>query len=163
VRCAAPAEAVLHAATPDGLHAVTTRLVARDVRIDFAPGVDVSTSHTQTSRLLRQLFGPDCSRIVVQREFTTGRTATRVLLVEPSRDGEQGEELRGQPCIVKLGPRALLEDEQARYRRWVKELLPVNVSRLDGFAAWQDEAALRLNLVGDASRGLVREACEWLA
>src|SRR5439155_14186885 len=93
----------------------------------------------------------------------TGRTATRVLLVEPSRDGEQGEELRGQPCIVKLGPRSLLEDEQARYRRWVKELLPVNVSRLDGFAAWQDEAALRLNLVGDASRGQVREACEWLA
>ena len=34
----------------------------------------------------------------------------RVLLVEPFREGEQGEELRGQPCIVKIGPRSVLED-----------------------------------------------------
>lgn len=161
VRCSAPARAVFHVATPDGVHAVTVRLVARDVGIEWTTAEPpLSAAH---ERLLRQLFGPDCPRLCVQREFTTGRTATRVLLVEPFRDGEDGEELRGQPCIVKLGPRALLEDEQARYRQWVKELLPVNVSRLDGFAAWQDEAALRLGLVGDASRGQVREACEWLA
>src|SRR5213078_3245184 len=64
---------------------------------------------------------------------------------------------------VKIGPRALLEDEQDRYHRWVKELLPVNASRLDGFAAWHDEAAVRQSLVGDLARGQVREAREWLA
>ncbi len=70
--------------------------------------------------------------------------------------------MRGQPCIVKLGPRALLEDERRRYLLWVKELLPANISRLDGFTVWHDRAALRMSLVGDVSRGQVREAREWL-
>src|SRR5262249_8262575 len=52
--------------------------------------------------------------------------------------------------------------ERRRYLRWVKELMPANVSRLDGFTVWNDRAALRMSLVGDISRGQVRESREWL-
>jgi hypothetical protein len=156
--------AVFHAATPDGVHTISIRVVVRPVAIEYvAPHSSVAALTAAQERLLRQLFGPGCPRLRIQREFTTGRSGTRVLLVEPFRDGEHDEELRGQPCIVKIGPRALVEDEQDRYQRWVKELLPINASRLDGFAAFHDEAALRQSLVGDLARGQVRELREWLA
>jgi hypothetical protein len=108
----------------------------------------------------------------VLRVFSSGHSGTRVLLVEPFRDGELPDtQLRGQPCIVKLGPRSLLEDEQGRYLHWVRELLPMNAARLDGFARWNDRAALRFSLIGDTSRGEIaamlhgqmREAREWLS
>jgi tetratricopeptide (TPR) repeat protein len=153
--------AVFRAATPDGVHALSLRIVSRPVAIEWA--ADLADGRAgEDDRLLRQLFGPSCPRLHVTRAFAGGHSGTRVLLVEPFRDGEHGAEMRGQPCIVKLGPRGLLEDERSRYLRWVKELMPANVSRLDGFTVWNDRAALRMSLVGDISRGQVREAREWL-
>jgi hypothetical protein len=156
-----PARAVFRAAAPDGVHSLALRLVVRPVTIEWAADL-ASADDPETARLLRQLFGPSCPRLRIARAFASGHSGTRVLLVEPFRDGEQGQEMRGQPCIVKLGPRALLEDERRRYLRWVKELLPVNVSRLDGFTVLHDRAALRMSLVGGTGRGLLSEAREWL-
>jgi hypothetical protein len=155
------ARAVFRAATPDGVHSLALRVVVRPVTIEWAADLP-GTDDPQTSRLLRQLFGPSCPRLRITRAFASGHSGTRVLLVEPFRDGEQGQEMRGQPCIVKLGPRALLEDERRRYLRWVKELLPVNISRLDGFTVLHDRAALRMSLVGGTGRGQLSETREWL-
>jgi hypothetical protein len=172
IRARQPGHAVFRAATPDGVHALALRVVCRPVVIEWAADLMQEAPHPrplsqggrgeEDGRLLRQLFGPSCPRLQVTRAFAGGHSGTRVLLVEPFRDGEHGAEMRGQPCIVKLGPRGLLEDERRRYLRWVKELLPANVSRLDGFTVWNDSAALRMSLVGDISRGQVREAREWL-
>jgi tetratricopeptide (TPR) repeat protein len=164
IQAGEPSRSVFRAATPDGVHSLSLRVVVRPVAIEWP--AELAPMEKGEGRLLRQLFGPDCPRLSITRTFTSGHSGTRVLLVEPSRDGEQGafgEEMRGQPCIVKLGPRGLLEDERRRYLRWVKDLLPVNISRLDGFTVWHDTAALRMSLVGDISRGEVREAREWLA
>ena len=157
------ARAVFRAATPDGVHALALRVVVRPMVLEWASDLAPEIGEASNSRLLRQLFGPSCSRLRIGRAFASGHSGTRVLLVEPFRDGEQGEEMRGQPCIVKLGPRSLLEDERRRYLRWVKDLLPVNISRLDGFTVWNDRAALRMSLIGDVRLGQVREAREWLA
>ncbi len=159
-----PARAVFRAAAPDGVHALALRVVVVPVELEWAAdlaGAGADDAHA--SRLLRQLFGPGCARLRIAREFTGGRSGTRVLLAEPFFRAEGEAEVRGQPCIVKLGPRGLLEDERRRYLRFVKDLLPVNVSRLDGFTTWHDAAALRMSLVGDARPGQVREAREWLA
>ncbi len=161
VHASQPGQAIFRAATPDGVHALALRIVSRPVVIEWAADLAEGRGE-QESRLLRQLFGPSCPRLHVTQAFAGGHSGTRVLLVEPFRDGERGAQMNGQPCIVKLGPRGLLEDEHGRYLRWVKELLPANVSRLDGFTVWNDSAALRMSLVGDISRGQVRESRQWL-
>jgi hypothetical protein len=171
IRAGLPSRSLFRVSTPDGVHSLSLRVVVQPVVIEWAADIHVRGDGSD-SRLLLQLFGPNCARLRITRAFASGHSGTRVLLVEPflrippgARQGtvaDEDAEMRGQPCIVKLGPRSLLEDERKRYLRWVKDLLPVNISRLDGFIVWHDRAALRMSLVGDVSRGQVAELREWL-
>lgn len=104
--------------------------------------------------LLRQLFSASdavrAAKVSVGREFGDGLTAARVLLVRPT--GADGvEEL---PVVVKMGPRALIEQEWLATQQHVLRRLPgftqvqgraVNVAAPDG-AQW---GALRYAQVGD--------------
>jgi hypothetical protein len=162
---AGPGRCTLFVGDAEAVHGARVRVAVQPCIVESAAGplppVELSA---EEGLLLRQLFGPGFGRLRVHREFEAGRSGTRVLLVEPFRTGAAGGELRGQPCIVKLGERLAMQDEWQRHERWVKDVLPVNVSRCERHTPWAGRAALRMGLAGsnnlDGARA--RNASEWL-
>lgn len=126
------------------------------------PGERIRPLDADDEVVLRNLFGPDFRRLLLRREFGEGQSGARLLLFEPFLHAPNGAELRGQPCIVKLGPRRTLEDEARRYERWVKDLLPANVSQFAGRTAWGERAGLRMSLAGGQDWGRAKAESEWL-
>ncbi len=156
-----PGQGALFVGGPNALHGARLRLWAEPCQIEHAGGVTALDLAEEDMRLFRQLFGPGYCRLRIHRRFGAGRSGANVLLVEPFRRDGEGER-RAQPCIVKVGPRRALREEWERHEQWVKDVLPVNVSRCERFAAWNDRAALRMGLAAGQDWVRAREACEWL-
>jgi len=135
----------------------TVAVQARDLAID---GWDGSA---EDAFVLRQLFGAGYSRLLVRRAFEGGLSGMQVLLVHPQMRPPTGSAgvWNGQPCIVKLGAVEPLTSEWERYQRWVRDLLPANVTRVTRFVAWEQRAGLLMSLVGTGwSRS--RSEHDWL-
>jgi hypothetical protein len=161
-RASGPGQGAVFVGGPGSLQGARLRLWAEPCAIEHVGGAAALDLPEGDQHLLRQLFGPGYGRLRLHRHFGAGRSGARVLLVEPfRRDGGDGER-RAQPCIVKLGPRLALREDWERHERWVKDLLPVNVSRCERFTAWNGRAALRMGLAAGQDWARAREACEWL-
>jgi hypothetical protein len=118
--------------------------------------------------VLRHLFGPRFCRAVLRKEFGSGLSGSRVLLVEPTlapppgADGARAEGLRGQPCLVKIGSRRQMQVEVERYEEHVKDILPPNVSRIASHEVWGDRAGIRMSLAGDQDWDRALPEIDWL-
>ncbi len=143
--------------TRAGRPLTTVALQVRELEIDGWEG------SAEDRFVLRQLFGPGYQRLLIRRAFEGGLSGTQVLLVHPQMLPTTGSAAvwNGQPCIVKLGAVGPLTSEWQRYRRWVQELLPANVTRMTRFVAWEHRAGILMSLVGTGwSRS--RTEHEWL-
>src|SRR5205823_6374804 len=117
VRAPAPGQAELFVGDAEASRGARLRLTAAPCAVEVADAAGPLALSPDDEHLLRQLFGPGHARIRVARRFEAGRSGALVLLVRPYQTAPGGE-LRGQPCIVKLGERRALVDEWQRHQRW---------------------------------------------
>ena len=99
-------------------------------------------------RYRRVRIGPRLTLIFENRQTLWFRVQEIVRIARLSLAGDVQQELN---LYNRLLPgrdllQAALLIEVPDEAQLIKELLPVNVSRLDGFASWEDEAALRQSL-----------------
>lgn len=118
---------------------------ARPIPIKLPRTIQLTAPDQQ---LVGALFGP-ATYVTVRSEFTDGRTATRVLLVQATVDTV--DEL---PAVIKIGPRALIEPEWQATQRQVRNRLP-SFAAVQGDPVFladergEERGALRYEQVGD--------------
>ena len=125
--------------------AVSITPSARPIPIKLPRAIQLPALDQQ---LVGALFGP-ATYVTVRSEFTDGRTATRVLLVQATVDTV--DEL---PAVIKIGPRALIEPEWQATQRQVRNRLP-SFAAVQGDPVFladergEERGALRYEQVGD--------------
>ncbi len=143
----------------------------RPFQIEYAPGVEARAKLDDDEQaVVRQLFGSRFGRVLIQQRFGGGKSGAKILLIQPFIDlpeaagasSRQTSALRGQRCIIKIGPRQQITDEVKRYDRYVRDLLPANVSQYAAQAVWGDKAGIRMSLAGGREWGRAADEVEWL-